>query len=184
MAHIRPAPRVKLICGIIAAQKAGIDRAVDVLTGRFGQVDVASETFAFDFTDYYREQMGPDLLRKFVAFASLVPADALAAAKRWTNQQEAELAVELSWPSGPPRPVNLDPGYVDEAKLVLASMKDFSHRVCLDGGVFAEVTCQFRRGRWHPLPWTFPDYASGRYDAFLTAARDALRRQKRTEAGR
>lgn len=173
---------MKLICGIIAARQAYIDRAADVLAGRFGQIDEVSETFAFDFTDYYRDEMGPGLLRKFVAFTALVPADALAEIKRWTNEQEVFLSEELASQAAPPRPVNLDPGYVDESKLVLASMKDFAHRVCLSGGVFAEVTCQFRRGGWHSLPWTFPDYASGRYDAFLTAARDSLRRQKRSEA--
>ena len=71
--------------------------------------------------------------------------------------------------------MNLDVGYVTEAKLVLASMKDFAHRVYLGAGVHAEVTLLYRGGGWMSLEWTFPDYASGRYDTFLTGARRLLR---------
>ena len=71
--------------------------------------------------------------------------------------------------------------YITESKLVLASMKDFSHRIYLANGVYAEITLQYHHGCWEPLPWTFPDYGSGRYDAFLTAARKRLREQQKHE---
>ena len=87
---------------------------------------------------------------------------------------EAELAKRFT---DVVRPVNIDPGVVELSKLVLASAKNFSHRVYLRDGVYAEVTLQYRRGKWHGAAWTFPDYASGRYDAFLTAARSRLREQ-------
>ncbi|MCP4534749.1 MAG: DUF4416 family protein, partial [Delftia sp.] len=86
--------------------------------------------------------------------------------------------------SGPDRPINLDVGYVEPSKLVLASMKNFSHRIYLRDGVYAEVTLMFRKGLWEPLGWTFPDYRSGRYDAFLTAARDSLPAGRAPEAVR
>lgn len=108
------------------------------------------------------------------------PPGELVEVKVRTNGLEAALADEA--PHGPPRPVNLDPGYVSESKLVLASMKDFSHRIYLGSGVYGEVTLMYRKGKWESLAWTFPDYASGRYDEFLTAARDALRTA--TENGR
>ena len=79
------------------------------------------------------------------------------------------------------RPVNLDPGYVEESKLVLASMKNFSHRIYLGRGVYAELTLMYRGGAWCAMPWTFPDFASGRYDAFLNEARRSLRAGKRQE---
>ncbi len=82
----------------------------------------------------------------------------------------------------PARAINLDPGYVESSKLVLASMKNFSHRIYLGQGVYGEITLMYHKGRWDALPWTFPDYASGRYHAFLTAVRQRLREQLQ-EAG-
>ncbi len=110
-----------------------------------------------------------------MAFEQPIGPGRLAAIKRATNAVEAEFAAGRG--GGPPRPVNLDPGYVTESKLVLASAKDFAHRIYLGEGIYAEVTLTYARGRWQAGPHTFPDYASGRYDAFLTAARAALRRQ-------
>ena len=78
------------------------------------------------------------------------------------------------------RPINLDVGYVAPAKLVLASMKDFAHRIYLGRGVYAEITLQYRKGRWESLHWTFPDYASRAYDAFLTEVRHRLVRREST----
>jgi hypothetical protein len=80
-----------------------------------------------------------------------------------------------------PRPINLDPGYVDSPKLVLASMKNYAHRIYLGRGVYAEVTLLHRRGQWTALEWTFPDYASGRYGPFLDQARKRLRDQLGSE---
>jgi hypothetical protein len=80
-----------------------------------------------------------------------------------------------------PRPINLDPGFVDSPKLVLASMKNFAHRIYVGRGVYAEVTLLHRRGQWTPLEWTFPDYASGRYWPFLDQVRKRLREQLGSE---
>jgi hypothetical protein len=176
MAAICEPQRVKLICGMIAAQPE-LFAAADRLIERFGPIDVESEVFPFDFTRYYEAEMGAGLLRKFIALGRLIDPGRLADVKRMTNELEAEFA---QTDRSCARPINLDPGYVAPSKLVLASMKDFSHRVYLGGGVYAEVTLQYRNG-WRAMEWTFPDYASGRYDAFLTAVREALRRQQHEE---
>jgi len=168
----QPAP-VKLICGLISARGDLLDQAANALRDAFGPTDLVSETFPFDLTHYYDDQMGSPLWRRFVSFERTVSPDVLAGAKLRTNQIEADFA--RRFPAAPPRPINLDVGYIESAKLVLASMKNFSHRIYLSGGVYAEITLQYRKGRWERLPWTFPDYASGRYDAFLTAARERLR---------
>lgn len=152
-----------------------MDDAVAPLATAFGAIETASESMAFDFTHYYDDQMGSPLLRRFVSFAPLVDPSVLSGAKVQTNVIEADFARRLG--PTPPRPLNLDVGYVSQSKLVLASMKDFSHRVYLGLGVYAEVTLMYRRTHWEALPWTFPDYASGRYDAFLTSTRQQLRRQ-------
>lgn len=162
---------MRLICGMISSRVELFDAAGEELSRQFGPIDHTSETMDFDFTHYYDEQMGTPLYRRFVGFAEPVQAGVLADAKLRTNAVEADFA-RRGGGGDVARPINLDPGYVEPSKLVLASMKNFSHRIYLDGGVYAEVTLMYRRGRWEPLPWTFPDYASGRYDAFLTAVRE------------
>jgi hypothetical protein len=177
MAEARQPDGVKLLCGLIAARESWLDRAGRELIARFGPADAVSETWPFDLTDYYAGEMGPSLRRRFLAFERLVGPETLVAAKRATNDIERQLAAEL--PDAPARPVNLDPGYLTQAKLVLASCKDFAHRVYLGEGVHAEVTLIYRRDGWRPLPWTFPDFATDRYHEFLTHCRGMLREQLR-----
>jgi hypothetical protein len=172
MANPNPFEPAKLICGMIAPSPLWFDRAESLLVATYGPVDVASEIIPFDMTNYYEPQMGPGLLRKFVAFEQLIDPQQLADIKHETNSLEQQLAACPDAIVG--RPVNLDPGYLALSKLVLASMKDFAHRIALRDGAFAEITLQYQNG-WQSLPWTFPDYASGRYDDFLTNARNALR---------
>ena len=174
MAQARQPDNVKLICGMISADAELFERAAYGLAGAFGPIDVISNVMPFDMTHYYDEQMGRPLLRMFVSFANLVSPDDLAGAKQKTNAIEADIAAHVAGPDRPGRPINLDPGYIAPSKLVLASMKDFSHRIYLRDGVYAEVTLLYHKGLWEPVGWTFPDYASGRYNAFLTEARTRL----------
>ena len=167
---------------MISSQPALLEEAREPLSRLWGPMDIVSEVMPFDFTHYYDGQMGSPLHRQFVAFGPLAAADALAAVKQRTNELENFFAARYAGEGRPPRPINLDPGYIEKSKLVLASMKNFSHRIYVGGGVFAEVTLMYHKGRWDSLPWTFPDYASGRYHAFLTQARDRLWRQL-TEEG-
>lgn len=171
MGAIVEAAPVKPICGVLAAGAAWLARARDALRREFGPPDLESEVFPFDFTSYYEAEMGPALLRAFVSFPVLVAPAELAAIKRRTNELEAELAAGRDAAADPPRPVNLDPGYLTLTKLVLASTKDSSHRVCLGSGIYAEITLLLGKTGTTPLPWTYPDYGSGRYDPFLLAAR-------------
>ena len=131
----------------------------------------------FDLTGYYAQQAGPEILRQFVAFADLVDPGRLAAVKHITNRLERELAQELGRPW--PRPVNFDPGLIEPSKLVLASTKNFAHRVYIGDTMYAEVTMIYVRGRWESFPFTFPDFKSGRYDGFLSAVRQRLVEQQK-----
>jgi len=171
-----PVP-VKLICGMISARQELFDVAAGKLAETFGPADIVSEVMDFDFTHYYDGQMGSPLYRRFLAFERLVSPEELVDAKHRTNELEADFAAQAG--GEPPRPINLDPGYVEASKLVLASMKNFSHRIYLGRRVYGEITLMYRRGAWGGLEWTFPDYASGRYHAFLTAVRSRLAQQLR-----
>ncbi len=180
MATQAPPELVKLICGMITADAALFDEAASILSKNFGPVDIVSEVMAFDFTGYYDRQTGSPLYRRFIAFDRLIDPVELIEAKIATNALEADFAAKATG-SSPPRPINLDPGYVAQPKLVLASMKNFAHRIYLDKGVYGEVTLIYSAGKWNPLGWTFPDYGSGRYDGFLNSARQRLREQLQQE---
>lgn len=160
---------VKLICGILAASEDLLPGARAALVALFGETDLESEIWPFDFTDYYRAEMGSGLLRQFVSFRAPFDPGGLAAAKLATDRLERQFCVAAG--EGGARRVNLDPGYITGAKLVLATTKDFSHRLYLRDGIFAEVTLGFKRGGTTTFPWTYPDYASGRYDRFLLEVR-------------
>ena len=131
------------------------DEASDALADAFGPVEARSEVMDFDFTHYYDDEMGSPLYRRFVSFAGPHSPDILADAKVRTNAIEQEFADRLAG-AGPARPINLDVGYVESSKLVLASMKNFSHRIYLRDGVYAEITLQFRHGKWHAARLDFP----------------------------
>lgn len=166
---------VKLICGQISARAELFDAALARLEQLYGRADIVSEVMNFDFTQYYDAEMGNPLLRRFVSFDRPTSPGILADVKCATNELEREFAAAGGgWAA---RPINLDPGYIEPSKLVLASMKNFSHRIYLSRGVYGEVTLQWHKMQWQSLPWTFPDYASGRYFPFLTAARTRLREQ-------
>jgi hypothetical protein len=172
MGRTRGPRPVTLVCGIIGRDGNIMERAQTRLTALYGDIDLASGPVPFDLTDYYSREMGNDLVRRFVSFAGLIDPGRLAEIKQQTNVVEQE----LGWNDGDRRirRVNLDPGYVTPAKLVLATTKDFSHRIYLGQGIYAEVTLGFTRHGSKAFPWTYPDFAAGRYDAFLLKVRHKL----------
>jgi hypothetical protein len=171
----RPLP-VKFFTGILTSIPGLVSALQERLADTVGPVDLSSEPFPFDATHYYDEQMGKPITRHFLSFSELRPASELAEIKVRTNRIEGEFD---AWCPAVARPVNLDPGYIEEAKLVLASTKNFYHRILLVDGIYAEVTLHYENGRWQPFPWTFPDFRSGRYDDFLMLLRNTYRAQLR-----
>ena len=139
-------------------------------------LEIVSEVWPFDATDYYAAEMGQDIKRQLVSFEALVSIERLAEIKRLTNDLEARICDDLALPRTA-RPVNLDPGYLTTGKLVLATTKDASHRLYLGQGIYAEVTLRFEHGQWRPWPWTYPDYAADTYHQFLEQVRLACKQQ-------
>ena len=163
-----PAP-ARLICGILSRFPEACDWAKARLGERFGPIDLASDAVPFDFTDYYAAEMGAGLLRWFVSFAQLIPPEELVEAKLFTNELEAELASSGRFDVA--RPINLDPGLVTASKLVLATTKDYSHRIYLGRGIYAEVTLRYEKKAFRPWPWTYPDYRTEAYGVFFEEVR-------------
>jgi hypothetical protein len=174
MGKIRTPLPVKLVVSVLTSVPNLLEEAAALLAGHYGPVDSRSETFPFDLTSYYNRQMGTPISRTFFAFAELIEPSAIARIKAETNVLEEQIAKSSTVV---PRPANLDPGYLDQAKIILASTKDFSHRVYLSGGIYAEVTLYYQNGEWKCLPWTFPDFRTGRYNPFFSTLRVAYRGQ-------
>jgi hypothetical protein len=162
-------PPVKLIIGLILAREAPVVAIRQQLETAYGRIDLETEIFPFVATRYYEREMGPALQRQFWSFEALIAPDALTSIKHETNAMERTFAINNG--SGWRRRVNLDPGYVDLAKLVLATTKDRQHRLYLGQGIYAEVTLRYTAGRFVPWEWTYPDYRTPEYLAFFDTVR-------------
>lgn len=172
---------VKLIVGVITGRPELVDWAAERLEARHGSIDLRSSVLDFDFTRYYEGEMGGGLKRAFLGFRDLIDPGDLPSIKRATNALEAEAP---GHGGEPPRPLNLDPGYVTAAKLVLATAKDYSHRLYLGRGVYGEITLEYREGDFRPLAWTYPDYRTEGYLAFFREVRRRCLEQLSASPGR
>lgn len=165
---VKPA---KLICGILYQSTVELNRLNAELTSRFGPIDLKSQSFPFDFTDYYQDEMGKNLVKQFYSFEKMIMPDSLA------DMKNATIDIEGDFSSQNRRTVNIDPGYLEESKLVLASTKNFSHRIYLKDGIWAEVTLRYEKGDFVAHPWTYPDYAQFLAIEFLKMVREKYKTQ-------
>jgi hypothetical protein len=140
------------VVSVFSARPEWLEEAAALLSERFGPVAETSDLLPFSETGYYAAELGSPLVRRFLRFSSLLPQDKLAAAKL------ACLEVEAALSEGGRRRVNIDPGLLSAERLVLATGKNYTHRVYLGGGIFADLTLVFSGKSFGPLPWTYPDY--------------------------
>ncbi len=162
---------VKLVVAALAAGEGFPTQARDRLVSAFGEIDFASARFEFAATDYYVPEMGAPLFRQFFSFAKLHSPEALPAIKLRTNEIEQELAAERK------RRVNLDPGYLDADKFVLASTKYHGFKIYLAHGIWADMTLHYEKGKFSALPWSFPDFRSGEYEKTFLRMREIYKKQ-------
>jgi hypothetical protein len=148
----------------------------DGLQHQFGAIDVRSVPFPFTQTTYYEREMGAGLRRVYITFDALIASAELIVMKHTTNRLEAEWATA----SGNRR-VNLDPGYLDLAKVVLASTKDHAHRLYLGAGIYAEITLRYSRKQFQAWDWTYPDYRLPATRAFFERVREQYKLQQRQQ---
>jgi hypothetical protein len=132
----------------------------------FGKIVLKSAPFPFDTSKYYLAEMGPDLVRHWYCFEELFGADSLPSYRMQTGEIEAKFAPEGK------RRINLDPGYLDLGKLVLASYKGAADKIYLGRGVWAHTCLRFRAGHFAAPDHSFPDFQDGRFDPFMLAARE------------
>jgi hypothetical protein len=171
MGKISQIQRVKLITGFIFKSESFYQKAKDILCAKFGKIDFESETLTFIYTNYYEKEIGKELLRKFVSFAKLIPPEEITKIKILTNKIENRLSYKKQ------RKINIDPGYLDMAKLVLATTKDYKHRIYLNKGIFAEITLFYQDKTFQPWEWTYPDYKTPQYIRIFNQIRQIYEHQ-------
>jgi hypothetical protein len=173
MGSLRPHPPVLLLTAVITRHEVVLAWARERCVATWGAIALQSPTFAVTETDYYTPTMGANLGKTFLAFDCTYDPGDVAATKHLTNAWEAEYAALGRHEES--RPLNLDPGYLTAAKLVLSSTKDHAHRIYVGHGMYAEITLFYRHGAWQPHEFTFPDYRRADYHAFFTQCREYLK---------
>jgi hypothetical protein len=161
MSRPRTPQPAKLVIGMFTAEPPLQTAVAGELESLFGSIDLVSPWWPFDQTDYYRKEMGGPLYRRMFVFGPLVDQGHLAAVKQNTNRLEAHFAAAGR------RRVNLDPGHLLMERFVLASGKNYTHRIYIGQGIYADLTLVYRRGRYCTLEWTYPDYAGADIRNFL-----------------
>ncbi|HIE35847.1 MAG TPA: DUF4416 family protein [Candidatus Omnitrophica bacterium] len=166
----RPKP-VKFICGFIYSYEDVYLKVKKIMRKKFGRIDYESQIIDFDFTDYYYKEMGKPLFRRFVSFEELKSPSDFVKIKLWCIKIEKKISQQGK------RKINIDPGYINESKLVLATTKDYYHRIYLEKGVYAEVTLYYKDKNFCDLPTTYPDYRTHLYKNIFLSVREAYRKQ-------
>lgn len=153
MSRPQAAEPVKLIMSLFAADLDVLRDALACLSETYGLADYLSRPHPFEYTSYYAAEMGPALVRRFAAYEALLRPESLPDVKNLTNELEERFAVDGK------RRINLDPGYIAKAHLILATGKGYTHRPYLRDGIYADLTLMYSHGTFSTLPWTYPDYA-------------------------
>jgi len=133
------------------------------------EIELESEIYKFDSTDYYQEEMGSGLYRIFLSLKGLYPVEQSVSLKNETNSWENE------WKEAGKRTLNLDPGYLDLHKMVLLSAKEGPQKIYLGRGIWSDLNLIRKAGRFEALPWTFPDLRESRYHPFFERVRENLK---------
>ncbi len=144
------------------------------LEGIFGKLEYVSNDIPFVETSYYNEELGVPIYRRLFSFQTLIPPERLVDIKLRTNALEDEFR-----DSRGRRIFNLDPGILSLERFILATGKEYTHRIYLGKGVWADLTLIFQKGKWVPLPWTYPDYAGEDLRGILFFIREGYKQKLR-----
>lgn len=166
----------KLVTGIMYASPEYLDKAKIQLIEQYGPIDLESLSFIFDQSPYYADQFENSVERKMVSFEHLVDPASLSGIKLETNRWEKRMKEEAG---GGIRVINLDPGILSASSLIMATAKDFAHRVPLQNGIYAHLELMFGKNDVRTLPWTYPDFKDTRYHSFLLEVRSIYLAQLR-----
>jgi len=179
MSHPHAPDKVLLISSLFSPDRGVIDRVLARISEQYGPIERISEEMFFDRTRYYEREMGWPLYRRFISFEALISPETLVEVKLTTH------AIENDYLNQGNRLINIDPGYISPERLILATGKNYVHRVYLGKGIYADLTLLFKRGSFRPLEWTYRDYSAPEMIAYFNELRHAymekLREMKRID---
>lgn len=147
----KPKP-VKLFAGVLYNDESIKNKAFKVLESKFSKIDYLSKPIYFFYTDYYKKEMGEKIFRQYISFSHLIKPYELGKIKHITDEIEKKFSTDKR------RNINIDAGYISLHNLILATTKDYSHRVIISKKIYAEVTLIYKDKSFYALPWTYPDY--------------------------
>ncbi len=173
MSHPNPPPPAYFFASIIYQKEEPLKEAIELLSRNGWKISKKSEEMDFNYTDFYCEEMGKPLKRIFVFFEEFNEREKIIGLKHLSYSIERQLS------DNEKRKVNIDPGYLTLENIVLSTFKNYSHRIYLGNGVFAEITLIYRKGSYEPLPWTYPDYRSEKIIKIFNLKREEYKRRIR-----
>jgi len=169
----KDADDVKLVASLFSPEEKILEEVILELQAMHGAVDWVSPPLLFDRTRYYETEMGWPLHRRFVSFKHLIRPEVIVDVKLQTNDLEKRHLQEGR------RKVNIDPGYVALERLVLATGKNYTHRIHLAKGIYADLTLVFHQGSFQTLAWTYKDYADPVVTGYFNNIREHYKNQLR-----
>jgi hypothetical protein len=175
MSAPREADDVKLVSSLFSSQEPLLEQVIRELQASFGPVDWTSPTLCFDRTSYYEREMGWPLYRRFVSFRRLIRPEEIVQVKLMCNQTEKKYSAAGK------RQINIDPGYISLERLILTTGKNYTHRIYLSKGIYADLTLVFRKGSFESVQWTYPDYADPMVIGYFNEVRARYKTQLRGE---
>ena len=171
-----PSPAA-LFMAVLFAPTISYEEVRAVVTREFGDIVEATPIFPFRQSDYYTGEMGGDLQKVFLLLGRLIDPSALV---DWKLRAQE---IEACHTENGKRKINLDPGYLDASKLVLATTKNYDHRLYLGRGIYGDVQLRFRFQQFHWNDWTYADYKQPEHIAFFEKARQKYFALLKTEFG-
>ncbi len=175
---------VQFFIGVIAKDESLMEKVKESFANKWDIVQPESARLDFDnFTEYYKPEMGTGLIRVWFPLEKKEseedtpeePFERLGQPEDLVRLKWICTAIEINLANEGTRRVNLDPGYLTEAKIILASFKDFAHRIYLTQGVFADMQLVFKGGKFIPREWTFSDYQTAEAQRFFLKLRELYR---------
>ena len=166
MSVLKKPDKAKLIISVFMNTKEIFNEILPFFEKYFGDIDIISSWFDFDDTDYYYKEMGFPLFRRIIVFKDLIEQKILVKIKETTN------FLEKKWKKQEKRTINIDPGFLVLSRFVLATGKDYSHRIYLGKKIYADLTLIYKNGKYRTLDWTYPDYAHEKMINFLGKVRE------------
>jgi hypothetical protein len=170
MGTVKPPELALLFVSTLYRDATIFDQSKKILERKFGDILYANPPLPWDYSSYYRNEIGEQLYRQIIFFKNIVDPGLLADIKLKTNEIESALSLDGR------RRINLDPGYLTSAKVVLASTKNYAHRLYLGKGIYGEITLIYKDETYSPHIFTYRDYQDKSHIDIFLKAREMLKR--------